>query len=54
MISGRRIAELELHIALAQVVRSFQLSYPSGEDVHLKQKMLNMPDRPINITFADL
>ena len=50
--TGRRVAELELYIGLSHIVRSFQLS--SEEDVRLTQRMLFVPDKPINIAFVDL
>ena len=48
------MAELEIHIGVAHIMKTFQLMYPSGEEVQLQQKFLNMPDRPINIAFVDI
>ena len=50
---GRRLVELEMQIALVHIIRVFQLTYHE-EELGMKQRLLNVPDRSVDITFDDL
>ena len=52
--AGRRVAELELHIAMAHTMRNFRVEYPENIRVGIKQMIVLTPDRPLNLTFVDL
>ncbi len=54
VVLGRRIAELELHIAVSHLMKEFRLRYEQAERVELKQEMILFPDKPINLTIVDL
>ena len=55
MTAGRRIAELELHIAIAQMMQNFRVECPETTPVGIVERMpLLIPDRPINLVLADL
>lgn len=51
---GRRLAELELNIALSQIMNSFKVEFTEAEPVEYIIKILLVPDRPVNLTFKDL
>lgn len=51
---GRRIAELEMHLALTQILQSFRLELsPAAEDIKAKTHGLLCPGGPINVKFVD-
>uniref|UniRef100_A0AAZ3Q373 Uncharacterized protein n=1 Tax=Oncorhynchus tshawytscha TaxID=74940 RepID=A0AAZ3Q373_ONCTS len=51
---GRRIAELEMHLALTQLVQRFQIGLcPVTEEIKAKTHGLLCPAAPINLQFAD-
>lgn len=52
--TGRRIAELEIHIALAQIIKTFEVSFPDNMPLGIKEELLNTPNRPMNLSFKDL
>ena len=52
--AGRRVAELELHIAMAHIMRNFRVEYPESTPVGIKQMIVLTPDRPLNLTFMNL
>jgi len=55
MTAGRRVAELELHIAIAQMMQNFRVECPDTTPIGVMEKMpLLVPDRPINLVFVDL
>ncbi|KAH0621223.1 hypothetical protein JD844_022301 [Phrynosoma platyrhinos] len=51
---GRRIAELEMHLALARLIRIF-LIRPDPQQTEVKPlaRIVLVPDRPINLEFLD-
>ena len=51
---GRRVAELELHVALAHFMRNFRLEYSGTEPIGFTQKLFVVPDRQLDLTFVDL
>uniref|UniRef100_A0A8C5FBL2 25-hydroxyvitamin D-1 alpha hydroxylase, mitochondrial n=1 Tax=Gadus morhua TaxID=8049 RepID=A0A8C5FBL2_GADMO len=52
---GRRIAELELYLALARIVTEFEVKPdPAGGDVKPMTRTLLVPDRDVNLQFVDL
>ncbi|XP_070562960.1 1,25-dihydroxyvitamin D(3) 24-hydroxylase, mitochondrial-like [Ptychodera flava] len=51
MCIGKRLAELEIHLALARLCRKFLLEYTT--DVESKLSTVNVPDRPLNLKFID-
>uniref|UniRef100_A0A4W5PKL6 Cytochrome P450, family 27, subfamily C, polypeptide 1 n=1 Tax=Hucho hucho TaxID=62062 RepID=A0A4W5PKL6_9TELE len=51
---GRRIAELEMHLALTQLIQRFQIGvFPVTEEIKAKTHGLLCPAAPINLQFAD-
>ncbi|KAL2087867.1 hypothetical protein ACEWY4_016695 [Coilia grayii] len=51
---GRRIAELELHLALTQLLQNFRIEVsPVTENVKAKTHGLLCPSGPINLKFVD-
>ncbi|XP_062972843.1 sterol 26-hydroxylase, mitochondrial [Elgaria multicarinata webbii] len=51
---GRRIAELEMHLALARLIRIFSIrSDPQCTEVKPLARIVLVPDRPINLQFLD-
>ena len=53
MCVGRRIAELEMHLLLAQLVQQFQMKYPPGEEVEPFMRGVTIPDRAVRVKFED-
>ena len=51
---GRRLAELELNIALSQIMKSFRVEFNEKEPVGIDIKFLLLPDRQMNLVFRDL
>lgn len=52
--SGRRLAELELNIALSQIMKAFRVEFNEKEPVGYVIKFLLLPERQMNLTFKDL
>ncbi|NXX83312.1 C27C1 protein, partial [Urocolius indicus] len=51
---GKRIAELEIHLALIQLLQSFEIKVsPKTEPVHAKTHGLLTPGNSINVRFSD-
>ncbi|KAK6484884.1 cytochrome P450 27C1 isoform X1 [Huso huso] len=51
---GKRIAELELHLALVQMLQNFRIDVsPHSKPVHAKTHGLLSPAAPINLRFVD-
>ncbi|NXI43295.1 C27C1 protein, partial [Galbula dea] len=51
---GRRIAELEIHLALIQLLQNFEIKIsPKTEPVHAKTHGLLTPGNSINVRFSD-
>ncbi|XP_053142873.1 sterol 26-hydroxylase, mitochondrial-like [Hemicordylus capensis] len=51
---GRRIAELEMHLALARLIRTFAFRPdPQLTEVKPLARIVLVPDRPINLEFLD-
>ncbi|KAI1899127.1 hypothetical protein AGOR_G00058340 [Albula goreensis] len=51
---GRRIAELEMHLALTQLIQKFRIEVsPHTQVVHAKTHGLLTPAAPINVQFVD-
>ena len=50
---GRRIAELEMHIALAHLIRNFKLEYREEQPLNFVQKMFIYPERQMDLAFVD-
>lgn len=51
---GRRIAELEMHLALTQLIQNFHIGVsPHTDDVKAKTHGLLCPGAPINLQFTD-
>ncbi|XP_002730846.1 1,25-dihydroxyvitamin D(3) 24-hydroxylase, mitochondrial-like [Saccoglossus kowalevskii] len=51
MCIGKRLAELEIHLALARISQKYILE--STTDVEATMTMLQIPDRPLNLRFID-
>ncbi|XP_042192264.1 cytochrome P450 27C1 isoform X2 [Callorhinchus milii] len=51
---GKRIAELEIHLALIQLLQAFEIKLdPTTGTVHAKTHGLLTPGKPINLQFVD-
>ncbi|XP_043934173.1 cytochrome P450 27C1-like [Protopterus annectens] len=51
---GKRVAELELHLALIQILQTFQIDVgPKTNSVHARTHGLLGPGAPINLRFTD-
>ncbi|KFP99121.1 Cytochrome P450 27C1, partial [Leptosomus discolor] len=51
---GKRIAELEIHLALIQLLQNFEIKIsPKTEPVHAKTHGLLTPGNSINVRFSD-
>ncbi|CAM4629349.1 sterol 26-hydroxylase, mitochondrial [Caretta caretta] len=49
---GRRIAELEMHLALARIIQTFELRPdPRGTEVKSVSRIVLVPNKPINLQF---
>ncbi|XP_030831852.1 cytochrome P450 27C1 [Strongylocentrotus purpuratus] len=53
MCIGRRIAELEMHLALARISTSFKLRYHGTEEVFPAIRGILVPGSPLKIGFRD-
>ena len=51
--AGRRIAELEMHIALAQLIRNFKLEFRDEQPLNFIQKLFLHPERRMDLAFID-
>ena len=52
--TGRRVAELEMHILLAQMMRHFKIEYREEEPVRFATKLLYGPMRQMNLALVDV
>ncbi|XP_040295327.1 sterol 26-hydroxylase, mitochondrial [Bufo bufo] len=51
---GRRIAELEMHLALARIIKMFEVHYnPQGEEIKPMARIVLVPSKPINLEFVE-
>ncbi|KAM4626665.1 sterol 26-hydroxylase, mitochondrial-like isoform 1-T1 [Discoglossus pictus] len=51
---GRRIAELEMHLALSRIIKLFRVTPdPNLGDVGVKNRIVLVADRPVNLQFMD-
>ncbi|XP_027200063.1 cytochrome P450 302a1, mitochondrial-like [Dermatophagoides pteronyssinus] len=53
MCLGRRIAELELNILLANIIYQFRIECSPKLNIGQRTKLINLPDRPIKLQFID-
>ena len=54
-VTGRRIAELELHIALAHMMKNFKVEYQEDTPMDCIEEVFQVvPDRKINLVFKDV
>ena len=51
---GRRVAELNLHITLAHIIKQFVLEYPDKKPMNTKMTLLLKPERILNIVLKNL
>ena len=51
---GRRIAELEIHIAVAQLVRNFRIDYTDDEPLKYTVQLFYYPKQDMNLVFSNL
>lgn len=49
---GRRLAELEMICLMTQIIRNFKIEY-HYEDIGILTRLVNVPDRPLRMTFLD-
>ncbi|XP_075687184.1 sterol 26-hydroxylase, mitochondrial-like [Rhinoderma darwinii] len=51
---GRRIAELEMHLALARIIKTFEVHYDSqGVEIKPMVRIVLVPSTPINLEFVE-
>ena len=51
---GRRVAELELHIALSQLIRTFKVEFRDDKPMDYVQNLFLNPERRFDLAFIDL
>ena len=51
---GRRVAELELHIALAHLMQNFEIYYPRQDGIDFEQRLFIVPSRRVDLAFNDI
>lgn len=51
---GRRLAELELNIALSQIMKAYRVEFTEKEPMGYIIKFLLVPERQMNLAFRDL
>ena len=51
---GRRVAELEFHIALTHLIREYRVEYLDKEPMGYIQNFTVKPERPLNLTFKKI
>ena len=52
--TGRRVAELELHIALSQLIRTFSVEFKDDKPMDYVQNLFLIPERRFDLVFTDL
>ena len=53
-VAGRRVAELEMHIVLAQLMRNFNINFTEDKPLKYVVNLFYYPERKMNLTFTDL
>ena len=54
ILTGRRIAELEMYIALSHIMKNFNVEFPEEAPMDYILKSLIIPERQLNLIFRDL
>ena len=52
--SGRRLAELELHITLTHLIKKFHIEYPEKTPMDYIMKGLLVPERQLDLILKDI
>ena len=52
--TGRRVAELEMHILVAQLVKNFKIEDRNAKPVEFVTKLFYGPGSPIDLAFIDI
>ena len=52
--SGRRVAELEVQIALCHIMRNFRVGYHDKQKMGYVLETSSTPESPLNLSFVDL
>ena len=53
-VAGRRVAELEMHIVLAQLMRNFKINFTEDKPLKYVVNLCYYPERKMDLTFSDL
>ena len=54
MCVGRRVAELELYIALSRIINNFKIGFHEGTPIEPIQKVFTLPERQVNLSFQEV
>ena len=54
ILTGRRIAELEMYIALSHIMKNFSVEFPERAPMDYILKGFLIPERQLNLIFHDL
>jgi len=54
ILAGRRIAELEMYIAMSHIMKNFSVEFPEEAPMDYILKSLIIPERQLNLIFRDL
>ena len=54
LVIGRRVAELEMHILLAQLMRNFKIEYREDEPIEFVAKLFYGPARQMDLAFVNI
>ena len=54
MVAGRRVAELELRIALSHLVQNFEVQYPGHDSIEFEQRLFIVPNKKVDLAFIDI
>lgn len=54
MCVGKRIVELEMEVAITQIIRQFQVEFNYSTEGIFKNVLINVPAKPLRFKFTDI